>query len=197
MLDSPLTTPPFEFKVTLYNLPPRLSGFNTGNSGKEFAFITFEVIDKTYPKTAVEFVAGDYASTAAIKKFAGQDGTGFATLDSGVISSFTAGKNAITVKWNAVPGATEYLLYRKGGEDTKYRAIATSKNISYTDNNYKINIVISDSLASSTPWIIATNKDVEHAIQNYSYRFGAIECIFKNQKTNGFNLEKKLTRENK
>lgn len=109
------------------------SGFNTGNSGKEFAFITFEVIDKTYPKTTVEFVAGDYTSTATIKKFAGQDGTGFATIDAAEIVSFAAGKKAITVKWNAVPGATEYLLYRKGGEDAKYRAIASWKDISYTD----------------------------------------------------------------
>lgn len=109
------------------------SGFNTGNTGKEFAFITFEVIDKTYPKTTVEFVSGDYSSASIIKKFAGQDGTGFATLDSGEIVSFTAGKKAITVKWNAVPGATEYLLYRKGGEDKSYRAIATWKDISYTD----------------------------------------------------------------
>ncbi len=109
------------------------SGFNTGNSGKEYAFITFEVIDKTYPKTIVEFVAGDYTSTATIKKFAGQDGSGFATLNSGEIVSFSAGKKAVTVKWNAVPGATEYLLYRKGGEDKTFRAIATWKDISYTD----------------------------------------------------------------
>ena len=109
------------------------TGFNTGNTGKEFAFITFEVIDKTHPKTTVEFLAGDYTSTATIKKFAGQDGTGFATLDSGEIVSFGAGKNAVTIKWNAVEGATEYLVYRKGGEDAKYRAIATTKNISYND----------------------------------------------------------------
>ncbi len=109
------------------------SGFNTGNSGKEFAFITFEVIDKTYPKTTVEFLAGDYSSISTIKKFEGQDGTGFATIDAAEITSFTAGKKAITVKWNAVPGATEYLIYRKGGEDTKYRAIATCKDISYKD----------------------------------------------------------------
>ena len=118
------------------------SGFNTGNSGKEYAFITFEVIDKTYPNTIVEFVAGDYESTDTIKKFAGQNGNGFATLNSGKIASFTAGKNAITVKWDSVPGATEYLVYRKGGEDATYRAIATVKDISYNDTeNIKNNTV--------------------------------------------------------
>ena len=36
---------------------------------------------------------------------------------------------------------------------------------------------------------VLTNGKVEEGIKNYSYRFGSIECIFKNQKTNGFRLE--------
>lgn len=63
------------------------------------------------------------------------------------------------------------------------------KNISYTENNYKTNIVISDSISSNTPWIIATNGDPRRAVKDYSYRFGAIESLFKNQKSNGFYLE--------
>lgn len=43
---------------------------------------------------------------------------------------------------------------------------------------------------SYTTWIIATNKNIETAILNYSYRFGSIECLFKNQKSNGFRLGK-------
>lgn len=63
-------------------------------------------------------------------------------------------------------------------------------NISYTENNYKTNIVISDSIASNqTPWIIATNGDPRRAVKDYSYRFGGIECLFKNQKSNGFYIE--------
>ena len=46
-------------------------------------------------------------------------------------------------------------------------------DISYTDSNYKTNIVISDSLASNTPWIITTNGDPRRAVKDYSYRFGA------------------------
>ena len=33
------------------------------------------------------------------------------------------------------------------------------------------------------------HKDIEHAIQNYSHRFSSIECVFKNQKSNGLYLE--------
>ena len=72
------------------------------------------------------------------------------------------------------------------GKKFKYKYY---NDISYTENNYKTNIVISDSLASNTPWIIATNGDPRRAIKDYSYRFGAIETMFKNQKSNGFYIE--------
>ena len=48
------------------------------------------------------------------------------------------------------------------------------KAISCTENNYKTNIVISASIGSLAPWIIATNSDVKRAVKDYSYRFGAI-----------------------
>ncbi len=104
------------------------NGYKTGNTGKEFAYITFEVIDKNYPLTTVEFIAGDYSSTETIKEY-----KDFATIDAGNITSFEAGKNAITINWNKIPGATEYLVYRKGGEDAKFRPIATVAGLTYTD----------------------------------------------------------------
>lgn len=70
----------------------------------------------------------------------------------------------------------------------KYHAIV-HKDIELYDTKYKTNIVISKYLNTKDPWIIVTNKDVEHAIQNYSHRFGSIECVFKNQKSNGLYLE--------
>ena len=69
----------------------------------------------------------------------------------------------------------------------KYHAVL-HKDIFITDKRFKTNIVYSNSLNTSTPWIIVTNNDLEHAILNYSFRFGSIECIFKNQKSNGFHL---------
>lgn len=41
---------------------------------------------------------------------------------------------------------------------------------------------------------VLTNGKVEEGIKNYSYRFGSIECIFKNQKSNGFRLESTRTK---
>ncbi len=104
-------------------------GFKTGNSGKDFVYITFEVIDPTYPATTVEFFNGDYQSTESVKKY-----ENIQTLDTGVISSFSAGKKSITLKWNSVKGATEYRVYRKGGDVKNYELIATTASISYTDS---------------------------------------------------------------
>lgn len=70
----------------------------------------------------------------------------------------------------------------------KYHAIV-HRSIELYDSKYKTNIVISKNLNTKDPWIIVTNRDVSHAIQNYSYRFGSIECVFKNQKSNGLYLE--------
>ena len=70
----------------------------------------------------------------------------------------------------------------------KYHAIVHT-GIELYDSKYKTNIVISKYLNTNDPWIIVTNRDVEHAIQNYSHRFGSIECVFKNQKSNGLYLE--------
>ena len=60
----------------------------------------------------------------------------------------------------------------------------------YSDANYKTNITVSKKQGVSEPWIIATNGDPKRTIKDYGYRFGGIESIFKNQKSNGFNLEK-------
>lgn len=62
-------------------------------------------------------------------------------------------------------------------------------DVPITDKSYKVNIVISQRVGVEFPWIIITNGDTKRAIKDYGYRFGAIECIFKSQKSNGFYLE--------
>ncbi len=63
-------------------------------------------------------------------------------------------------------------------------------DIYFTESKYISNIVISSSKKTNDPWILITNGDYKRAIKDYSYRFGGIETIFKNQKSNGFYLEK-------
>ena len=63
------------------------------------------------------------------------------------------------------------------------------KDIPITENQYKVNIAISQSHGVEKPWIIITNGDPKRAIKDYGYRFGSIECMFKSQKSNGLYLE--------
>ena len=62
-------------------------------------------------------------------------------------------------------------------------------DILITNNQFKTNIVLSKKKEVKEPWIIATNGDTKRAIKDYGYRFGGIETVFKNQKSNGFYLE--------
>ncbi len=72
----------------------------------------------------------------------------------------------------------------------KYKFYSTHYNeIELTENKYTTSVVISDSISTDTPWILATNGNWNRAINDYSYRFGGIETVFKNQKSNGFYIE--------
>lgn len=62
-------------------------------------------------------------------------------------------------------------------------------DILITNNQFKTNIVLSKKKEVKEPWIIATNGYTKRAIKDYGYRFGGIETVFKNQKSNGFYLE--------
>ena len=62
-------------------------------------------------------------------------------------------------------------------------------DILLTDKAYKTNLVISKKDGVKEPWIIITNGDTKRAIKDYSYRFGCIETVFKNQKSNGLYME--------
>ncbi len=70
----------------------------------------------------------------------------------------------------------------------KYHSISFH-DIFLTDSSFKTNIVISKSVDVSEPWIIVTNGSTSRAIKDYGYRFGSIESVFKNQKSNGFYIE--------
>lgn len=62
-------------------------------------------------------------------------------------------------------------------------------DILLTDAKFKCNIVCSKRKGTDDPWILATNGNYRQTIIDYGYRFGGIETIFKNQKSNGFYIE--------
>ena len=64
------------------------------------------------------------------------------------------------------------------------------KNILFTQSQkMNVNLAISPSKNTDDSWYIVTNLDPSFAIKYYHKRFGAIEFLFKSQKSNGFNLE--------
>lgn len=80
----------------------------------------------------------------------------------------------------------------------------TYENIGFTRYKLKTNIVIGPTKSkqlkkidsekgSFEPWIVITNGDPKRALKDYAYRFGAIEFLFKAEKSNGFFLEKTAT----
>ena len=57
-------------------------------------------------------------------------------------------------------------------------------NVSITSFNFPTKLAVSKTDSHNEPFFILTNGNTRHAIKHYGYRFGSIECIFKNQKSN-------------
>ena len=68
------------------------------------------------------------------------------------------------------------------------------KDIPFGNFQFPCNLSIARGILSVDPWFILSNIEPNQALREYAHRFGAIECLFKNQKSNGFNLEKTKTR---
>ena len=67
------------------------------------------------------------------------------------------------------------------------------KDTPFGSFQFRCNLSIARGKLSDDPWFILSNIEPNKALREYVRRFGAIECLFKNQKSNGFNLEKTKT----
>lgn len=63
------------------------------------------------------------------------------------------------------------------------------ERVTIIKHRYNTKMAVSKKEGHEEAIYVLTNGKVEDGIRNYSYRFGSIECIFKNQKSNGFRLE--------
>lgn len=57
-------------------------------------------------------------------------------------------------------------------------------NVEITKYNFPTKLAVSKSKSHKEPFYILTNGNTREAVKSYGYRFGAIEFIFKNEKTN-------------
>lgn len=64
------------------------------------------------------------------------------------------------------------------------------ENVEFGAYKFKCNLSIARGKLSDDPWFILSNIQPNTALKEYAHRFGSIETLFKNQKSNGFNLEK-------
>lgn len=63
------------------------------------------------------------------------------------------------------------------------------ERVTIIKHRYDTKMAVSKKEGHEEAIYVLTNGKVEEGIKNYSYRFGSIECILKNQKSNGFRLE--------
>ena len=63
------------------------------------------------------------------------------------------------------------------------------ERVTIIKHRYDTKMAVSKKEGHEEAIYVLTNGKVEKRKKNYSYRFGSIECIFKNQKSNGFRLE--------
>ena len=59
-------------------------------------------------------------------------------------------------------------------------------SVTITSFSFPTKLAVSKTDSHKEPFFILTNGNTRHAIKHYGYRFGSIECIFKNQKSNRF-----------
>ena len=62
-------------------------------------------------------------------------------------------------------------------------------SVQITNKKFQTKLAVSKTNSHKEPFFILTNGNTRQAIKHYGYRFGSIEFIFKNQKSNGFYLE--------
>lgn len=62
-------------------------------------------------------------------------------------------------------------------------------SVRITSLKFPTKLAVSKTDSHKEPFFILTNGNTREAIKHYGYRFGSIEFIFKNQKSNGFYLE--------
>ena len=67
-------------------------------------------------------------------------------------------------------------------------------SVQITSSKFQTKLAVSKLDSHKEPFFILTNGNTREAIKHYGYRFGSIEFVFKNHKSNGFYLESTQTR---
>lgn len=111
-----------------------MDSYNVGSADKAFMTVTFEVINKSYPKADVKFYCVEFNTSDTSKKLEKNDANppliqsfSQTTLDKITYVGAYSVENGLRVEWKATPGATGYYVYKLNSAGTKYEKIGETK----------------------------------------------------------------------
>ena len=166
---------PLWFRVFDYNNPEayQLSLF------KEGILFCHNIIKKYNPISKISFLAD---------RFFGNHPKIMDYIDNlGDYYYFRTKKNLLILSYDKKE--SKY-IYKPIHKLNSYKYHSTFYNdIIFTKKNFKTNLAISKSHEHNEPYYIVTNTNPHTAIKEYSKRFGAIEFLFKQEKSAGFFIE--------
>ena len=134
------------------------TGVSTGTSEyKSFFNVTFKVIAKERPTTAVKFICKEFFTNDDVNNDIRQSDSAqnfkditFSTLDNPKPLQAKLQEDSILFNWSAVDGAEEYTVLRKASDEGIWRTIVeVSEDVtSYTDKNVESGITYTYSVKS-------------------------------------------------
>ncbi len=120
--------------------------YKVGSSDKAFLTVTFELINKNYPKTKVNFYCVEFNTADTKKKIEKNDTNppliksfSTTTLNKTTYVGVSCVEKGLKLQWKATPGATGYYIYKYNGSTYVNIKKVSSKTLAYTDTTAKAN----------------------------------------------------------
>lgn len=149
-----------------------MDSYNVGSADKAFMTVTFEVINKNYPKADVKFYCVEFNTTDTSKKLEKNDANppliqsfSQSTLNKITYVGAYSIENGLRVEWKATAGATGYNVYKGGkkiGSTTKLyyddTTVAANTSATYTVRAYNASGEDSAAVNISGYYVKATDK---------------------------------------
>ncbi len=111
-----------------------MDNYSVGSADKAFMTVTFELINKGYPKADVKFYCVEFNTADTSKKLEKNDANppliasfSQTTLNKITYEGVTCMEKGLRIKWKATPGATGYNIYKAG------KKIGTTTALYYDD----------------------------------------------------------------
>lgn len=123
-----------------------MDSYNVGSADKAFMTVTFEVINKNYPKANVKFYCVEFNTTDTSKKLEKNDANppliesfSQSTLNKITYVGAYSVEKGLRVEWKATPGATGYEVFKLNAAGTKFESLGKTAKLYYDDTSVAAN----------------------------------------------------------